>query len=113
MSPLIRFLGRRLGLGLVTLFLLSVTVFALAHLLPGDVGRAVLGPFSDQHSVDLLNHQLGVDRPLIVQYFDWIWRFLHGDMGNSLQYQVPVWGLLEASLINSLKLAAVAFYVGA
>ena len=109
MSPLIRFLVRRLGLALVTLFLLSVTVFALAHLLPGDVGRSVLGPFSDQQSVDTLNHQLGVDRPVVVQYLDWIWSFLHGDMGDSLQYQVPVWDLLEESLINSLKLAAVAF----
>jgi len=109
MPALIRFLAKRLGLGLITLFLLSVTVFALAHLLPGDVGRAVLGPFSDQHSVDLLNHQLGVDRPIVVQYADWIWGFFHGDMGNSLQYRVPVWSLLEGSLVNSLKLAAVAF----
>lgn len=109
MAPLIRFLLRRLGLSLVTLFVLSVTVFALAQVLPGDVGRAVLGPFSDQQSVDILNHQLGVDRPIVVQYLDWSWSFLHGDMGDSLQYQVPVWDLLEESLINSLKLVAVAF----
>ena len=109
MPALIRFFLRRLALGIITLFLLSITVFAIAHLLPGDVGRAVLGPFSDQQSVDLLNHKLGVDRPILTQYFDWISGFARGDMGDSLQYQAPVWSLLEPSLVNSLKLAAVAF----
>jgi peptide/nickel transport system permease protein len=111
LPPLARFIIRRLGLGLLTLVLLSMAVFALAQVLPGDVGRAVLGPYADQHQVDLLNHQLGVDRPIVVQYLDWIWNFLHGDMGKSLQYQVPVWDLLQPALVNSLKLAAEAFVI--
>jgi peptide/nickel transport system permease protein len=111
LPPLARFIMRRLGLGLLTLVLLSMAVFALAQVLPGDVGRAVLGPYADQHQVDLLNHQLGVDRPIVVQYLDWIWNFLHGDMGKSLQYQVPVWDLLQPALVNSLKLAAEAFVI--
>jgi peptide/nickel transport system permease protein len=88
---------------------LSVIVFACAQLLPGNVGRNVLGPFADQRSVDQLNHQLGLDRPVYTQYGDWIWHLLHGNLGNSLEYKVPVWSLLRDSLINSLKLAAVAF----
>jgi peptide/nickel transport system permease protein len=111
LPPLARFIIRRLGLGLLTLVLLSMTVFALAQVLPGDVGRQVLGPYADQHQVDLLNHELGVDRPIPVQYASWIWNFLHGDMGMSLQYQVPVWDLLRPALINSLKLAAEAFVI--
>ena len=104
-----RFLLRRLGFALITLFLLSVIVFATAQLLPGDVGRNILGGFADQQSVDALDHQLGVDRPVLTQYWAWISGFLRGDMGTSLQYQVPVWDLLRPSLVNSLKLAAVAF----
>jgi peptide/nickel transport system permease protein len=104
-----RFLVKRLGLSLVTLFFLSVIVFSTAQLLPGDVGRSVLGGFADQHSVDLLNHKLGVDRPVLTQYLDWITHFFRGDMGMSLQYQVPVSNLLGPSLGNSLKLAAEAF----
>ena len=104
-----RFLLRRLGFALITLFLLSIIVFATAQLLPGDIGRNILGGFADQSSVDALDHQLGVDRPVLTQYWDWITSFLHGDMGTSLQYQVPVWDLLGPSLVNSLKLAAVAF----
>jgi peptide/nickel transport system permease protein len=106
---LARFLLRRLGFALITLFLLSVIVFATAQLLPGDIGRNILGGFADQQSVDALDHQLGVDRPVLTQYWDWISSFLRGDMGTSLQYQVPVWDLLGPSLVNSLKLAAVAF----
>ncbi len=104
-----RFLLKRLALALVTLWLLSMLVFATAQLLPGDVGRAVLGPFADTASVQQLDHQLGVDRPVWVQYGDWIAHFARGDLGTSLQYKVPVWSLLHDSLLNSLKLAAEAF----
>lgn len=104
-----RFLLRRVGFALITLFLLSIIVFATAQLLPGNIGRNILGGFADQQSVDALNHQLGVDRPVLTQYWDWISGFARGDMGTSLQYQVPVWDLLRPSLVNSLKLAAVAF----
>ncbi len=84
-------------------------MFALAQLLPGDVGRNVLGPFASQEQVDRLNEALGVNRPLVVQYWDWISHFVRGDLGTSLQYQVPVADLLGPALANSLKLAAVAF----
>jgi peptide/nickel transport system permease protein len=104
-----RFLLRRFGLALITLFLLSVLVFAASQLLPGDIGRNVLGPFASPNDVRMLDHQLGVDRPIYVQYVDWVWKLLHGNLGRSLEYQVPVVSLLGPSLVNSLKLAAVAF----
>jgi peptide/nickel transport system permease protein len=104
-----RFLAKRFALALLTLFLLSVIVFAAAQLLPGNIGRNVLGPFASQADVDQFNHEHGVDRPVVTQYADWISSFLHGDLGTSLQYDVPVWSLLKDSLVNSLKLAAEAF----
>jgi peptide/nickel transport system permease protein len=105
-----RFLAKRVGLALITLVLLSVLVFAIAQLLPGNVGRNVLGPFATQQSVNQLNHQLGVDRPIYDQYATWIDHVLHGNLGNSYQYQgSSVWSLLGPALVNSLKLAALAF----
>lgn len=104
-----RFLLRRFALALVTLFILSVLIFTASQLLPGDIGRNVLGPFASTHDVQMLDQQLGVDRPLYVQYIDWVWKFVRGNLGTSLEYQVPVATLLGPSLINSLKLAAVAF----
>ncbi|OBP90831.1 peptide ABC transporter permease [Mesorhizobium loti] len=86
-------------------------VFFGGQVLPGNVGRAILGPFADQQAVDALNHRLGVDRPLLVQYGSWLGRFLHGDMGESLVYRSPVALVVKAALGQSLKLAAVAFAV--
>jgi peptide/nickel transport system permease protein len=106
-----RFLLKRLGLALVTLLLVSIIVFAVAQLLPGNVGQNVLGPFATQQSVNQLNHQLGVDRPVFVQYASWISKFVQGNLGNSLEYRVAVWPLLSTALLNSLKLAALAFAI--
>ncbi len=69
-----RYIVKRLGLALITLVLLSMIVFATAQLLPGDVGRNILGPFAPQSAVDAINKQLGADRPVVVQYWDWIVR---------------------------------------
>ena len=104
-----RFLLKRLGLALITLFLLSVFVFIGAQVLPGNVARRILGPFADQSAVENLNHQLGTDRPLLTQYWDWITSFFRGDLGDSLAYHVPVSSLVGDALVNSLKLAALAF----
>lgn len=98
-------------LAVVTLVLLSMLVFAGGQLLPGDVGRAVLGPLADARAVAVLDHQLGVDRPLPVQYWDWISRFVLGDMGVSYIYRAPVAPFVATALLNSLKLAAIAFVI--
>lgn len=103
--------GRRLGLSLLTLALLSVVVFAGAQLLPGDVGRAILGPLADPDAVAAINHELGADRPAIETYFTWIGHFLLGDMGRSYTFRTPVAPFIGTALLNSLKLAAVAFVI--
>jgi peptide/nickel transport system permease protein len=103
------FLTRRALFSLITLAILSVIVFLGGQLLPGDVGRAVLGPLADARAVALFNHQVGVDRPLAVQYWDWISHFVVGDMGRSFTFRAPVAPFVGAALVNSLKLAALAF----
>jgi peptide/nickel transport system permease protein len=106
-----RFLARRIGLAIVTLFLLSILIFLMANALPGNVGRHILGPFADPRAVAALNHKLGTDRPLVVQYASWLGGALHGDFGDSLSYREPVGPLLQRALLNSLKLGAVAFII--
>ncbi len=78
-------------------------------MLPGNVGRAMLGPFADQRAVNILNHEMGTDRPLVVQYGDWISGFVVGDLGKSYAYRAPVAPFLATALINSSKLSLVAF----
>jgi peptide/nickel transport system permease protein len=103
-----QFILRRVGLAFITLALVSMLVFVGAQILPGDVGRAVLGQFATQQSVDIYNHQLGLDRPIFIRYWDWISQFVQGDLGTSYQYKVSVSGLLGPALVNSFKLGGFA-----
>ena len=105
------FLLRRLGLMVLTLFILSLIVFFAGQVLPGDPGRAILGNLASQNAVTSLDHQLGVDRPLITQYLGWIGGLLHGNLGESYTYESPVAPFIGAALINSVKLALLAFVV--
>lgn len=89
--------------------LLSVIVFFGAQVLPGNVGRRILGPFADQSAVDALNEQLGTDAPILRQYWDWVTGLLRGDLGDSYALGIPVADLIGPALLNSLKLAALAF----
>jgi peptide/nickel transport system permease protein len=104
-------LARRLGLMILTLWILSMIVFFAGQVLPGDPGRAILGNLASPQAVQALDHQLGVDRPLVSRYLGWIGGMLHGDMGTSYSYQAPVANYVGAALFNSLKLAALAFVV--
>ena len=100
---------RRIPYALVTLFILSLLVFGGGQLLPGDVGRAVLGPLADPRAVAALDHQLGADRPALVQYADWAGHLLRGDLGQSFAFRSPTAPFVAAALLNSLKLGGVAF----
>jgi peptide/nickel transport system permease protein len=105
------FVLKRLALAAVTLVLLSIIVFAAAQLLPGDPGRAILGPFADQRSVDLLNEQLGVNEPIVERYLDWAGGVVTGDLGTSYQYATPVGDFVWDALVRSLKLALLALVI--
>jgi peptide/nickel transport system permease protein len=102
---------KRLGLALITLWLLSLIVFFAGQVLPGDAGRAVLGPLAAPSAVAALDHQLGVDKPLLAQYTTWITGLLHGNMGESTQFRSPVEPFIQAALVNSIKLGALAFVI--
>jgi peptide/nickel transport system permease protein len=102
---------KRLGLALLTLVLLSLIIFFAGSVLPGNPGRAILGPFASQHAVNALNQTLGVNRPLIAQYWSWVTGILHGNLGTSYQYRLPVSTFLFPALGRSLKLAILAFVI--
>jgi peptide/nickel transport system permease protein len=105
------FILKRVGLGLITLWILSVIVFLAGQVLPGDPARAILGPLAEPAAVKALAHQLGTDRPLVTQYWSWISGFVHGNFGKSYQYQAAVAPLVTKALGHSLELAAVAFII--
>jgi peptide/nickel transport system permease protein len=95
----------------LTLLAVSFLVFALNEMSPGDVARKLLGPYATQEQVDLLNRQMGLDRPLLVRYGEYIWKVAQGDLGQSLVYRQPVATVLWDRLGNTLLLAAICFAV--
>jgi peptide/nickel transport system permease protein len=106
-STAFRAFVQRCALSLLTLVLLSIVVFAAGQLLPGDVGRSILGPLADSRAVAALNHQLGTDQPAFLMYIHWITGILRGDLGMSYAYRSPVAPFIGHALVKSLGLAAV------
>src|SRR5437763_14538065 len=103
-----RYILKRLGLTVITLVIVSFVVFAASQLLPGDVGRTILGPYASQQQVDELDKSLGNDKPLPVRYWNWASDFVKGDWGVSPVQNVEVRRLVFGPLKNSLYLAAFA-----
>ncbi|GLS22226.1 peptide ABC transporter permease [Labrys miyagiensis] len=103
-----RFILVRLALLVLTLWLVSAAIFIGAQVLPGDVGRTLLGPLADAQAVAAINHQYGTDRPVFVQYWDWLSQALQGDFGTSLALRAPVAPFVIEALRNSAALAGVA-----
>ena len=104
---MIRLITRRAALSALTLLLLSMVVFAGGQLLPGDVGRSILGPLADARAVAALNHQLGTDAPPVWMYLRWIGHLLRGDLGLSYAYRSPVAPFIVLALGKSAALAAI------
>ena len=108
---MVAFIAKRVALAIVTLFILSIIVFVAAQVLPGDPGREVLGPLATQSAVTALDHQLGTDRSVLAQYGTWIGHVVTGSFGTSTEYQAPIGPILGTAIVNSLKLAALAFVI--
>lgn len=104
-----RFVLRRLGFMVLTVFLASVIIFWATEVLPGDVATQVLGRFATQQAKTELRHQLGLDKPIPVQYERWVSSYVKGDWGTSVSMNEPVRGVILERLRNSLMLALVAF----
>jgi len=84
------YIGKRLVVAVPILFGLSVIVFAMMAMIPGDPATAILGSYATPENVARLNRQLGLDQPLVQQYFTWLGNLLHGDMGRSYALNRPV-----------------------
>jgi peptide/nickel transport system permease protein len=89
----------------------TVLVFFLIHLVPGDPARTMLGNHATPQKVALLHHQWGLDKPLPVQYWRFLVRMLHGDLGLSLFYSVPAGHLVVERLPPTLWLIGLATFL--
>lgn len=105
---LARFVGRRLLIGVLTLAVVSILIFAVVEVLPGDVARLRAGQFATPEQIELARRELGLDRPLLARYADWAGGFLTGDWGESWRLQLEIAPLVRTRAVNSAVLAALA-----
>jgi len=100
------YLVRRLISTIAVLLGVTILVFLIMQLVPSDPARAVLGPSANGDAIAALRHQMGLDRPLAVQYLRYLKGLVHGDLGRSLSLSVPVKELIVPKMINTIILAA-------
>ncbi|MBI3503307.1 MAG: ABC transporter permease [Proteobacteria bacterium] len=105
------FLARRLAMVVPTLFVVSIIVFSLQLLLPGDPASILAGESVDAQMLAEIRARYGLDQPIHVQYLRWIWNALHGDLGESMRIGLPVGELVLAKLPVTLQLGGMAFLI--
>src|SRR5438132_14013057 len=98
------FVFRRLLMLIPVAFGVTLVVFFMIHLIPGDPARTILGIHATPKAVAILHREWGLNRPLISQYFLFLDRILHGNLGPSLYYGVPAVGVIMSRLPATLWL---------
>jgi peptide/nickel transport system permease protein len=106
-----RYLARRVATILPTLFFVTILIFGLQQLLPGDPAMILAGEDQDPNVVAYLRHKMHLDQPLPVQYFHWLGGVLQGDLGESLRIQKPVTELILEKLPVTAQLASMAIVI--
>src|SRR5919199_765402 len=100
---MLAFIAKRLGLALLVALAVSVIAFFLLRL-SGDVATAIAGEGAREEDIAMVRQTYGLDRPLLVQYFDWLWHVLRGDLGSSLFFKTDVIDLVRDKLPTTLTL---------
>jgi peptide/nickel transport system permease protein len=97
----------RVGAALLTLFLVSAVIFTVSGLLPGDAAQEILGQSATPQQVEALREEMGLNRPALTRYFEWLAAIVGGDPGMSYVANMPVRDIIADRLPNTLKLAGI------
>lgn len=111
MHPIIKLVSQRLALGLLLLFGASALIFGLTEALPGDAAQAVLGQSATPEALANLREEMGLNRPALTRYFEWLGGIVQGDLGQSLTNKLDIAESIGKRLGNTLFLACVAAIV--
>src|SRR6516225_3572532 len=108
---MLNFLARRMAQLVPTLLFVSLLIFSLQHLLPGDPALAMAGEEHDPAVIEQIRQQYRLDRPIPVQYAYWLKGVLSGDLGESLHNKMPVLALIAQKLPVTLQLGSMAIVI--
>lgn len=106
--PIIKLVAQRIALGLLLLLAVSVLIFAATQILPGDVAQSILGQAATPETLANLREELGLNKPAVTRYFDWLFGLLQGDLGTALSNGQDIATSMGKRLGNTLFLAACA-----
>src|SRR5437868_15492095 len=109
--PMLSFLAKRLVQLIPTLFFVSILIFSLQHLLPGDPALVMAGEERDPNVIAHIRAQYRLDQPIPVQYVYWVKGVLSGDFGESLRIKVPVLDRIKQKLPVTMQLASMAIII--
>lgn len=111
-DDVLRYIGKKLLLGIVLIICVSFLVFSMIFMMPGDPVTLMAGELANQDKIAETAEKYGLNRPLLVQYFDW-WKKIvtKQDFGISFKYKLPVWDLVKVRIPVSLKLTAITMVV--
>ncbi|MGH3381315.1 MAG: ABC transporter permease [Actinoallomurus sp.] len=113
MNPTAAFVLRRLATTVPVLWVMTILVFLIVHLVPGDPVRTVLGLHATPQNVAATRASMGLDRPLLTQYWSWLTGLVHGDLGNDMISHTPVTTLIRTHLPVTIELTLAAMVIGA
>ena len=108
MGDIFKLVGKRLGLGLLILLIISFIIFFMVELLPGDIAQAVLGQGATEENLKALRTKMGLDQPAIVRYLAWLGDAVTFDFGSSIVTDERVVNIIGERFANTLFLAATA-----
>lgn len=106
-----KYILKRIGMAVVTLFVVTIIVFFMFQIIPGDVATSKLGTDATPERVEALREQYGLNNPVYIQYFNWVKGILSGDMGISYSKDMPVEALVGNNLIVTLSLAVISLII--
>ena len=107
----LKYAARRILALFITMILVSFLAFAAFHIISGDPARAILGMNATEKQLELMRHELGLDKPFIVQYFSWLLGFFSGNLGISYSYRQPVASLIMPKLKVTLVMVLISFAI--
>lgn len=107
------YIAQRLGVGALTLFGMSIVIFGMLRLAPGDIVDILFatGGYVNPSERAAIEKELGLDRPVTVQYVDWVRQIFSGDLGKSYRYDLPAWEIIRPLIPVTLELAALSLIV--
>lgn len=106
-----RYIGKKLAAMIITLLCISFLVYLAFDLIPGDAALAALGTDATPESLAALREQLGLNRPFLERYLEWLVHFVSGDFGTSYKYHLPVADMIVSKLPITVVMAVISFMI--